>query len=461
MSRNAHLVVLLSLLVLIVAAAGAPGLPFARAQDGGPRVGEAVELGGEQLAPLQGAPWDQLWVYAWVDGDWAFIAGQLDERDSTGQFVASEDNALDENDVYVFMADGLGQPMPAEAWPPNVGHQYPALEVRVSDPLRPGQDGYAYVFRSDQAPYPRVAPRVRYDETTRELTSDGYTLGFADPDAAQDGFVGLKRLSLQGAQRNLLDRLKIRVQATIGGTTSVLTEEELAVFGGAQLTTQPVKAGLVRVVLDPTGASLAYDRRVTLYGELSGLEGVRPPIPGFELGAVRVSLDLASGLGEVRYSDANLPAGVLVDGQPDEVPASPLPAWRQVAVAEGRAVLLRADASQESAAAVYYKDDATQDADDTGDYRSYGDNGVRGERVEDYLSAGFPGELVALAPDAAITAADLAAQAANPLVVTVTVGELPPTPTPGPATPTPEHTPSPTPPVAGPTLHVYLPFAWH
>jgi hypothetical protein len=152
---------------------------------------------------------------------------------------------------------------------------------------------------------------------------------------------------------------------------------------------------------------------------------------GLELHGMRVSLDFAADLGEASYKDANVPAGVPVDGRPDAVPAAPLPAWRELGVEEGRAVLLRRPGSREpGGATVYYKDDRAMDPDDTGDMMSFGDTGVVTARVDDFAAAGFPGTLVVLPPGGAVSAAELAENAACPLVVAVT-GRPAPTPIPG------------------------------
>jgi hypothetical protein len=444
MSRPSRLRLALVSLPILAAVLAWPRLaPPATAHGLEGRVAEPLVIEGADLTPFHGAAWDALWVYAWDHGEWAFVLGQMDERDAQDQFVASEDGRLDANDVYVFMADVLGQARPTDAWPAGIGRQHPAIEVKVVDPLHPEAPGYAYVFWSDERPYPRPAARVRWDEAKRELSSDYYTLGFPDPAATADGFVGVKRLSIFGGARDLLDRLKIRATTVIGPIRSQLDEVQLAPYG-QQFAVAPVKLGPLRAILDPTGTSTAYAQRVTLFGGLDQLGDVGGTIPGLEVRDLRVSLDLAPELGEVAYRDANTPAGVAVDGNPDVVSSSPLPAWRELAFEEGRAVLLRVDPAQASTATVYYKDDGGTDPEDTGDQRSFGDQGIAAADVEGFLGAGFPGQMVVLPNGGPVTPELLAAAKAAPLEVTVTVGPLPPTSTPGGETPTPTRsTPSP------------------
>jgi hypothetical protein len=434
----------------------------ARAHGVATRVAEPITLSGADLAPFHGATEDTLWVYAWDEGAWVLVPSQLDERDAQGQIVAHEDGQLDANDTLVFMSDVLGQQRSAADWPPDVSRAHPPIELEVKDPLEADFDGYVYVFWSDQAPYPSVPQHVQYDAAHRELHSDYYTLGFADPADPVNPFVGLRRLSLYGGSRNLIDRLKIRADVTYLTVRSTVDEESLAALGGALFDPQPVKTGRVRVVLDAQGTGMAYAQRVDLFRGLDAIGQVQPPIGTFELHGLRVSLDMAAGLGDATYRDANLPGGVAIDGKPDVVPSGPLPAWRELDFEEGVAVLLKDASAVPSAATVYYKDDATVDAADTGDKKSFGDNGVAAATLNDFNHAGFPGQLVVLPVGGHISAAQLADNAAHPLTYTLRVGELPPTATPGgdTATPPPTRTATAPPTVPPKPAAVYLPVAW-
>jgi hypothetical protein len=264
-------------------------------------------------------------------------------------------------------------------------------------------------------------------------------LGFADP--AQDGFVGFERLSLFGGAEDLVDRLKLRLTVSLAGFgEQEVTEETLAVFGfdvGA-LSPDPVILGPVRVVLDAAGTGMAYRDRVSF--ELSLFEGLTLPA-GFTFQAGRVSLDLSEAALGAAYRDANMSAEVPVDGMQDGVPERPLPDWRDLQLADGRLVILRRKSSDAVTASTYYKDDARVDGGDTGDGKSFGDQGVRADNLTDLVHAGFPGEMVVLRNDGAFSAATLAENLAHPMTFEITVGRLPHTPTPGPtgattATPT-------------------------
>ena len=66
---------------------------------------------------------------------------------------------------------------------------------------------------------------------------------------------------------------------------------------------------------------------------------------------------------------------------------------------------------------------------DLGDKMSYGDNGVSAPDVDQFVNAGFPGELVAVPASGQVTAAELSAHATTPLLIDVSVGAPPATAT--------------------------------
>jgi hypothetical protein len=77
------------------------------------------------------------------------------------------------------------------------------------------------------------------------------------------------------------------------------------------------------------------------------------------------------------FYNANTPAGVPIDGNPDVIGATPLSPWWQATGATGTLVEI-ADASLVGGTQTnYYKDELTIDPDDTGDGKSYGDTGIR------------------------------------------------------------------------------------
>ncbi len=122
-------------LILGLAVTGAPaqaqpnvpsaGLSTARAED-------PVEVVGSALPDLAGAPIAELALYAFNGSTWAPIPFQIDERDGSNTYVASEDGLLDANDVLVFMARDAGSAAGLAEWPVDA-------QARVRQP--PGDPG--------------------------------------------------------------------------------------------------------------------------------------------------------------------------------------------------------------------------------------------------------------------------------------------------------------------------------
>ncbi len=385
---------------------------LAAAQGLGGRYSEPIVVTGDAAALLEGAAADELWVWAWHDSGWHALPAQLDERLSGGTYVSNEDGEYDSNDELVFMADDLGDERPPGQWPPGHSREHPALEIRVTDPLLPGDTGFAYALRGLPDPVPETTRLVSFRRTDAAIVSASYRLGFAQ--ASVDGFTGLKRLELFADETDLLDRAKLRARVGRFPLLLRVTEEDLADYG-LDFAPDPVAEGPVRVVMDSDGLGVAYYGRATIAGDLSGIE-----LPGgLTATELRLSLDLSPAAVGATYRDANVPEGVPVDGRPDSVPSAPVASWREVSFSVGRTVFLGVDAPSGSRAENYYKDDETEDRGDTGDNRSYADSGVEAPDIDSLVESGFPGQIVFLEPGSEIEATLLLEHMAHPLQVLV------------------------------------------
>lgn len=411
--------------------------PVARGQ-AALRYGEAVVLKGTDLGSLRGAvPANvQLWVYR--DNEWWQEPVQVDEREG-GAFVAAGNGTLDATDELVFYPAVDGKAAPAGSHPPGLDGA-PWVHIEVTDPLAPDAPSHAYAYAA-AAPPPAQAPAVTYDRASRLYRGAGYALGLAAPDP--DGYFGLRELRLGTAEANLVDRLKIRGLLSALGFEQEITEENLGNLlgaAGSDLSADPVKEGPIRSLTG--GGSVLYAQRMGLLSSLADLDALGGGVPGLDFGLKngRLSLDLSAAAEGATYRDANLPAGVKVDGKADVVPASPLPAWRELSFPMGRLVFLSRPGGDASKATLYFKDDATLDGNDTGDGASWADQGVAAPDVASLLAAGFPGQVVVLPAGSPVSAPALAAQAAQPLTAKVVDGSGPP-PT---AVPTTRPSPQPT-----------------
>lgn len=435
----------------------APAQPPAPLGDA--RLGEPIVVPASALDRLFGTPAWQLYAFALHDGAWQRIALQLDERGADGSVLADDagDGALSAGDELVLLVDEAGEQAADGGAPGGMTGATARAEIRVAEPGATDAAAYVYLFRHPAGPEDAPPRRLAWDPDARALASEHVVLGLADPE--DDGFVGIERLSL-GDGPDLLDRLKFRARIDLLGTPTDLNEESFAnpllanLLGGADLAPEPVKVGPVRAVFGPGEGASVYPRRGALVTGLEGLGdlGGGTPLP-IALTGLRISLDFLPSAAGGTYADANLPGGVLVDGQPDEVPASPLPAYRELRTPGGRIVLLSGAPDGSSAdsgsATVFYADDLGGLPDDTGDGQSWGETGVAADALEDALAAGFPGRFVVLPPDSAATGDALVAAAADPLEVVVTALDAtdPPTAAPSP-------TPTATAPPSGGTVHL-------
>jgi len=389
------------------------------------RYADPLVVPGSYLGALGGAPVAELSVWIRHHGEWARVLHQVDEVAADGTYRATEDRTLDGNDELVVVLGDLGEQAPADAWPEGLDRDRPRVEIKVTDPLDEALGAWFYVFRSARSAGATPEPVVAWNAAEREIRTAEYTVGLADQ--SKDGFIGMKRLSLYGDDANLLDRLKIRGTLSAFGSEVKLTEETLLgalQLTGTNLSFDPVIFGPLRVVLQAGG--YAYANRFAPLGELDlGMGGGTLPFRD-----ARISLDFRAAAAPALYIDPNVPDGVTIDGRPDSVPQAPAPAWREISFASGRLVVLSKATGAGSPVRAYYKDDETRDGTDTGDKQSWGDSGVTAPDLETLLGADFPGEAVVLPVGRQVSAAQLAANRASPLEISVD-GTAVVVPTPG------------------------------
>lgn len=435
----------------------------AQGGDVGARVGEVVVVEGALLGEAGRMSIGGLSAWTYDGATWVRIGMQVDERGAEGGFVAPEegDGYLDGADELVLLYEEAGARAPAAGRPGGMAGADVRAELELRDPLDGGESRWAYVFHGGQAGHAPAA-RLGWEAEARRIEAEAYQLGFAVPE--RDGYFGIASLRLFGDERDLVDRLKFRATLDLGGLPLTLTEEDLAdpplgLELPFDLDVDPVVVGPVRILIDAAGASVATPGRVSL---LTGLEALGDlgggglPIE-LPLSNLRVSLDFTPAAEGALYRDANAPAGVTVDGLPDEVAEQPLPAWRELSHEAGRLLMLRGAPVSESEAVVYYEDDRSGDRRDTGDGESWADNGVFAEEATGFAGAGFPGELVFLPSSSPLDPNALLAAADAPLEVELAALEgRAPGPT---VTPPVEATPTPGPTSLPEAGRAYLPSA--
>jgi len=380
---------------------------------------EPVILSGDELPLFGGTALGDLFVYAYAGDAWQQIPFQLDEVDASGTYTV-ENGLLDANDELVFMAMDLSEQAMASEWITDTDSQnYPRYEILVSDPLNPGQQAWAYVYRSATLAPTTPVDYVSWDAANQRLVGSSYVVGFdSATHAAMDS------MELNGSGTDTLDRGKIRIEGTcwVGPipVSQTLNEVDLAV----SVDPTPDIDGPVRAGGGSTGGSSWAYHSLYRSNFTMNIDDLTPPPPCTKLtiGQVRLSSDWldpnTSGMAPAVYYDDNVGTGVAIDGAPDSVPSTPMTTWKQVSGGQGSIVQVVDVAIGAGQLTNYYKDDLTFDSGDTGDGRSFGDAGFVVTNPGGQISA----EMVTffLGPELPNVGTTYYEYYANPLQVTAT-----------------------------------------
>jgi hypothetical protein len=193
-------------------------VPWTRALD-------PVSVKGDRFPGFDGAPINDLFMYALEGGNWQQVPFQIDEIDASGVYTTG-DGLLDANDELVFMARDLGEEAAAGEWLGDADAQaHDRYQVRVANPLNPSEEGWVYLHRSATLS-PAFDDYVDWDGGNSRIVASTYVVGYAPASHA-----GMETLELNGTGVDVLDRTKFRVYVTcyIGGEPleGSATEEDL------------------------------------------------------------------------------------------------------------------------------------------------------------------------------------------------------------------------------------------
>ena len=286
-----------------------------------PRDLEPIILIGSDVPLLRGAPTDEIFVYAYGAGALRQIPFQVDQVTYEDGYTSTVGDPLGSMDEILFMASDLGARVPALTIQSTLPISPTWYQIEVTDPLSPTVKGWAYVVRSSTLAETFGAGYVSFDEPSRQIRSSQYALGFATTHPGYD------YLALNGSGIDILDRTKLRLETALG----TVTEETLG-----SLPIDLIKNGPVRVIARQ-GAVIGYRGLI-----LTVLSDTLP----VGVTTARASTDFSAAAAPSIFYNANTPAGVTIDGQPDLVAATPLSRWWQVTGASGT-LLLAMDTSQD------------------------------------------------------------------------------------------------------------------
>jgi hypothetical protein len=401
----------------LVGVVGAGAAPVARSSD-------PVVLTGAQLPKLVNTTRAPIVGFRWTGSAWVQFPVQIDERAVVNfgkiynnvnvAFYGSDpknfsalvytggntftgndpNNKFDADDELVFMARDAGVPAPAGSNPAGT-LAGSGVQVKVTDPLDPSAEGYAYLFRKAPGSTLAQGARVRYVKVAWRILSGAYKTHYVIANGAnpENSLVTGATYKHHFSDRWATDQISI----TAPGATGVdILDRHKALFSpgycgrsedtfdttiggpneGAFVT---MKAGPVRVIRSYIGANSGpntqrthffYDRREDIVTNLR-VHAI-PSIMDF--------FDYSAAAKGMTYRNSVNPAGVTIDGNPDALTAG-APTWEQVTGPQGtlNQVGTLETTGFTPTATNYYLDHATPsgtaETQCTGDASAYGSSG--------------------------------------------------------------------------------------
>lgn len=358
---------------------------------------EPVSLTGTQLTSLLGADPGDLFAYAYQPSNqtWQSIPFQIDQVDAAGFYTTTDEiPAFDSNDELVLMVRDLGGPAPPVAWLSLSDRAtQPRVAVKVADPLNPSDEGWVYVFRTQDSLVMTTTDYINFNAFNHSFDSPTYNAGLSPLNPGATGWhPGLDSLQIKNhvpTPTDILDRTHIRIgiRARFLGfclPATYLCETGLAQYLPPDFDLQPTLDGAVRVTGgSPITPSHIY--RDSLYVQSSlDLDALTADPNICEVTYMHVTFDLrnptASGYTGATYYDSAGSTDV-VDGVPASITGAPR-SWTQYSGNQGTIVTLNNLAAGGGTATHYYRDNSTTgnctdgDAGQTGTVGSYGEAGT-------------------------------------------------------------------------------------
>lgn len=323
------------------------------------RTHDPVIIKGSSVSALTDKPANQVFAYAWVSNSWVQIPFQVDEVSAEGNYVETEDGIFDGNDEIVLMASDASTKAP-ESPQAALSLSTPWYEIKVTDPVHDGEEAWVYLVHSSIITKTFTEDYVNFAPVTHQVQGENYVIGYATPDPWADV------LRLGGGLTDILDRNKTRIFRTDShactGPLVCVTEEALPNVQDAVIKDGPVRAIIRGGRVQAYGTMLSWTNLFTL--------------PTLLQGDVQLTLDFAPAVDGANFFNAAVPNGVVVDGAPDTVPATPFSPWTQWSTDVGTLIQV-VDASKLTGTPTnVYIDDNSLDAQDTGDNRHWGEAGI-------------------------------------------------------------------------------------
>ncbi len=389
---------------------------------------DPVVLTGADVPSLSGIAPHDLVAFRY-DGAWTQIPVQIDERDVksfttvyngvvtssvTELFYtdpntwtdADSDPEFDANDEVAFMSKDAGGQPPSFVPPPNT-IAGSGVQVAVTDPLAPSQQGWVYLFHSDGSLDPGAGQS--YVSYTFSLNAGDYktkyTLGDTHPALAgnpENSTITSPNYTYHFGDRWQEDQMKI----SISGATNVdILDRHKPMFAPGNcgrtedtfdgyINTSPIegafvanKSGPVRAIRSFVGANSGprTERDEIFYAQR---QDIRTELRVHDIPSIMDFFDYSPAASGMTYFNDLNTAGVTIDGVPDSPTPGPIQ-WQMVTGGQGTVVMSGAFATNIAGFAYtsYYLDHSTPsgaaETQCTGDTSAYGSSGT-------YLNQAIP-----------------------------------------------------------------------
>ncbi|MCI0393993.1 MAG: hypothetical protein L0332_03380 [Chloroflexi bacterium] len=371
------------------------------------RPADPVVLTGADVPAFLGLPPGDLVAWRWSENGWQQIPLQVDERTIVdlravnGRTDASApvflfytdpavypdgDPALDEDDEIVFMAQDAGLELTPATTPPGVVAGS-ALQVTITDPLDPAVVGYVYLFQQDGSLDPGAGQQyVRYafnplavavPDPTKQNSTEA-----AGP-RTEDSVVMTPYYGHHFSARWILDELHFFPDDSgdlIDRFRNQLTPNDCDrsenSFSAAEGFFVVNKSGPVRAIRSYIGAnSGVYTQRLHLF--YAQRQDIVTYVRVHAVPGVVDFVDYNENALGMTYANNLNPAGVLIDGEPEEMPPGALE-WELASGDQGSLVMLhQVDTTIPEVNWTNYYQDATNPAQVqcAGDRHAYGSSG--------------------------------------------------------------------------------------
>ncbi len=387
------------------------------------RPADPVVLTGASLPSFLAGPRPTIVGFRWTGSAWAQLPIQIDERavvnfgkiynNPNAVFYGSQpglvnelvytsgntwtgndpDTKFDANDELAFMARDAGVLSPGGSQPvgtvPGSG-----VQVKVTDPLVPGAEGYVYLYRKSVGSPLKQGANAHYVRYAFKLLSGGYktTYQLTSGPNLENTLVTGASYRHHFVDRWASDRLEVitggatgadildRHKALFAPGTCVRSEDTFdapSVYGSSEGAFVTNKLGPVRAIRSYVGANsgpntqrthVFYDRR----------EDIRTDLRVHAIGSIMDFMDYSPAASGMTYRNEFNQGGLTIDGNPD-TPVGGVPSWEQVTGPQGTINQVGTLSTTWTPASVvpYYLDDSTPPtAQCTGDATAYGSSGV-------------------------------------------------------------------------------------